>query len=165
MPDTVAKTVSKKAKINPFCFVPERQIKRVLGKPGLVTRYEGGEFTEDHSYIPGLVAFDLDAEIQSCKELAGFEYMQQQLKTGRASIEDFYDDGKHDFDQSQVPENIHQANAQANVLNGQLADLAKTIGVPEGEAITGAQFEKYLSEYIAKEFAKQQAAAKPEGGE
>lgn len=163
MPENI-QAVSKKY-VNPFCRVPVRDVKRAPQKEGIVFIVQGGEFTEAHEYRPNFVAHDLDAEIESCKELAGFEYMQQQLKTGRASIEDFYDDGKHDFDQSQVPETIHEANAQANDLNAQLADLAKTIGVPEGEAISGAQFEKYLSEYIAKEFAKQQAAAKPQGVE
>ena len=106
---------------------------------------------------PVYEAFDLQPEIDACQELAGVDYMKKLLKTGQATPEDFYDDGKSGIDNTLLPKTVHEAKALADQNNAQIAELCKTIGVPEGETLTGAQLESYLKDYVRKQFEAYQA--------
>jgi len=149
---------------NPFCNVPEIMGLRDFHNRNVV-RIDGGKYDpETGCYTPTFVDVDLEAEIESCKDMCGVALMKNQLARGLAKPEDFYDDGRSGVDVSQIPATVHEANAKANEASQQLAELAKALGLKDGETYSASQFEDALAQAVAK--AVQAQAAKPatEGG-
>lgn len=126
----------------------------------LVCRVKTTEISEEtKSLVPVFEFVDLTEEIAKCQGLAGLDLMKTLLAQGKAKPEDFYDDGRSGVDVTAIPSDIHAAKAAAEAGQQQFAELAKALGVEDGEALTAQQLEKALTAYIAKAVSEQTKAA------
>lgn len=142
--------------VNPFCvYKPIADDSKVEYKAYRVKCMEVDK--ETLTAEPVFEEFDLQAEINARLDDAGFNAMRTLIMTGQAKPEDFYDDGKHGFDNTVLPENIHEARKVADSGASDLAALAQVLGVKEGEELSPQVLETYLSNFIAKKWQEEQA--------
>lgn len=110
---------------------------------------------------PVVEKVDLQAEIQTWKGQCGLEYFKTLVAQGKAKPEDAHDDGKHGVDTRQLPETIHEAHAQSEALSGVISDVAKSLGIKEGKAISEEDLIEKLSAAIAVQIKTQPAPETP----
>ena len=145
--------------INPFIRY-NRENKPFADGSHTVFRSVGSELDKDTGTVtPVIEEVDIYQEIQACQNMCGLELMKTLLAQGKAKPEDFYDDGRSGVDVSSVPSTVHEAQALAEQGNQQFAELAKALGIEDGETLNAAQLEKALTAYIAKAVSEQTKAA------
>lgn len=144
--------------INPFCVVTN--VDKPFG-PGetRVPRVTGSEYDQETgAVLPIIEMVDIEEEIQACRNMCGVELMRTLLSQGKAKPEDFYDDGNSGIDVSLIPGSVHEAAKAAEAGQQQFAELAKALGIEDGEALTAQQLEKALTAYISKAVSEQTKA-------
>lgn len=151
--------------VNPFCLVPnkvfaldlsERKVKRLKEVKVNPDTLETYAVYED---------VDLQAEIDARENDCGLEYMRMLLRTGQAKPSDFADDGQHGIDATLIPETVHEAHRLAEENNVQLQELAKALGINEGDVLTQDMIERKLTEKVQALYEAQKAAEHTAGGE
>lgn len=147
--ETVVNSIPK---IDPFNnFIKTEERKPLFLDFPYVFRLGPGEVDKKSGNVyPSFEKVDLIEEIQSCRELAGFDYMKKLLMTGQASPEDFYDDGQSGGDMTVLPQTIHEAKKLADENAEIIAKAAKCAGVKEGEAISGERLEQLITAEVEK---------------
>lgn len=150
---------------NPFCGSPDKVKHPLLDnrKAWRITSATVDKKTLTTS--PVFEEYDLQEEVQKCKELCGVEYMKMLLKTGQAKPEDFYDDGNSGFDMNQIPENVHEAKKKSEELKQDIANAAKAAGAVEGENYSAKQLEDLITAEVKRRFDAIQAQANKSEGE
>lgn len=138
---------------NPFCGSPA-QIKHPLLNNRKAWKIVGADVDKKTlSTRPVFEEYDSQEKIQECEKLCGMEYMKMLLKTGQASVEDFYDDGKSGIDTTVFPENVHEAKKKAEELNKEISKIAEEVGAKEGQNYSAEQLEDLLVAAIKEKFA------------
>lgn len=128
-----------------------------------VMQVTGMDYDKDvGTFTPIFEKVDLVEQTIKCKSLAGFDLMRTLLAQGKAKPEDFYDDGSHGVNVAAVPANVHDALAAAEQGNQMFVELAKALGLEEGETLNSAQLEKALAAFVAKQYNAAAAAAPAE---
>lgn len=150
--------------VNPFC----RRTKRVL-MPALdnknIARVSTMKVNQETLQVePVFESVDVQAEIQSCKDLCGLEYMKKLLASGQITAEDLQDNAGAEIDLTAIPQDQHEALRKANQVNEQLGKLAASIGCEEGKTYSSEEIERMLTAAIQKQYDAQQAAAAAAGG-
>lgn len=141
--------------INPFCYVPER-VDSPIERPKRY-RIKSVEVDKDTlSSRPVFEEYDLQAEIDARRNDCGMEQMKALLRNGQATAEDFQDDGKHGFDNTILPSNIHEAKKMADMKADEIAKVAGKVGLPaDKEGFTAKELEWYLTQAVQKAFEAQ----------
>lgn len=149
--------------VNPFCKSPKYHFDKC--DDPIVSRVKTVEIKDKDTVLvePVFEEVDLMAEVRASASLAGVDYMKRLLASGQARPEDFYDDGQHSVDTGLIPATVHDAAKLAEQGEEQFAQLAKELGIPEGEKVSGSVLEKYLSDLVAKKFNEMQSKEKKEG--
>lgn len=164
----MADNVTQKKYVNPFC-PPVKKFEPVQLNRKKYQRISGGTVDkETMQFAPTFEEVDIFEEIQANKMLCGLEYMKALLKTGRVTAEELADNSGAIYDLSQIPESVHEAKAQADALNGELAKVAQAAGLEDGHTYTPAQFEEAVKKATAaaiQEIQAKQAAASGEAKE
>lgn len=111
------------------------------------------------SAFPVYEEFDLDAEIESMRNMCGMELMRSLLAQGKAKPEDFYDDGQHGVDTTLFPSSVHEARKLAEEQGDELTKLASALGFKPGDKISGDILEKALTAKVREIFLQQQQQA------
>lgn len=150
---------------NPFCKAPKYHLDDCTDP--LVSRIKTVEIKDKETINvePVYEEVDLMAEVRAASSMAGVDYMKKLLASGMARPEDFYDDGKSGIDTTIFPATVHDAAKMAEQGNAELSALAKELGIPEGETVSGSVLEKYLTELVEKKFKEAQASAPKKEGE
>lgn len=146
--------------VNPFCreYVPHDPVD--YSSQQFIYRVSNMTVDRDTLMVsPEFEKVDLIAEIQSCKMLCGLEYMKVQLQRGLAKPEDFMAKPEDFHDVTQVPQDIHTASRLADMRSGELAKLAKAIGIQDNEELTPELFEQRLKQYIADNWKQPEQSA------
>lgn len=113
---------------------------------------------------PVLEDVDLDAETQTYKDMCGLEYFKMMLAQGKAQPEDSHDDGAHSYDASIMPKTRYEAGKAADAANDVIAEVAKQLGIKDGEKVSESQLVELLSKKVAENMAAKAAAAAPGEG-
>lgn len=167
MPESVKQEQETKKKPvlkNPFCHVSafnpvvEGEYKAFRVSTVKMSKSRGSAF-------PVYEDFDLDAEIESMRNMCGMELMRSLLAQGKAKPEDFYDDGKHGVDTTLFPSSVHEARKLADEQGDELTKLASALGFKPGDTISGELLEKALTAKVREIFLQQQQAATNSEGE
>lgn len=167
MPEEVKVTQETKKKPilkNPFCHVSafnpilKGELKTFRVSTVKMSKSRGSAF-------PVYEPYDLDAEIESMRNMCGMELMRSLLAQGKAKPEDFYDDGQHGVDNTVFPSTVHEARMLAEEQGDQITALAAALGFKPGDKISGDILEKALTSKVREIFLQQQQAnsVKPEG--
>ena len=164
MSEKVEKQVEACPFVNPFCVVPTKP--RVLDiSPRLIKRLQ--EVKVDPETLETYAVYedvDLQAEIDARINDCGFTYMQTLLRTGQAKPSDFADDGMHGIDATVIPETVHDAHRLAEENNAQLQELAKALGLQDGDVLTQDMIERKLTEKVQALYEAQKAQAEAAAG-
>lgn len=159
MAENITQQTTELTFVNPFCR-PYKPVKSLGDQDGKYV-FRIGKVCVNPETMAVEVEYekvDSQQEIEACKSLCGVDLMKAKLKSGLASPEDFYDDGKAGVDTTQIPTDVHTIRRFADMQSDQLAALAKKIGIKVDETVTPQQFEDALIRYIKDnpgEFVKQ----------
>lgn len=102
---------------------------------------------------------DICKLVQSYKDECGLEAAMRLIKLGRASPEDFCDDGKHGFDITQVPTFAGDALKQLEPGIKQADTLKKLLGIPASVEINSDNLDSIVSLYVKKKVDETLAAS------
>lgn len=138
---------------------------RVPGELRFVKRISGQVTVdkENLNVFPVLEEVDLDAEIQTYKDMCGLEYFKLMLAQGKVNPEDSHDDGAHSYDSALMPKTIHEASKVADSVSAVVGEVAKQLGIKDGDAVSQEKLIELLSEKVAANIAAK--SAKPGEGE
>lgn len=149
----------KVERVNPFCHYVRRDVK--TDDTFMDYRFDHLEYDKETGKTkPVYTEYDLQAEIESRKDEAGFNAMRTLIMQGKAKASDFADDGKHGVDNTLLPKDPHQAKKLADAQSAKLGKLAASLGVKPGEAISAEHLELLLENLVTKKF--NEAKAKQE---
>lgn len=153
---------------------PVRKVPQIAQSPeddALIIHYGLDVDTETHRTIVSVAEkVDLTKLIQSYKDECGVEAALRLIKLGRASPEDFCDDGQHGVDATVFPK--FQGDLLKKLEPGieQGEELKKELGIPSSVKVDESNVEELVGLYVKKYFDKiaasaNQAESKKEGEE
>lgn len=145
--------------VNPFCRCSNSVVVPSLDNHDVARVVSVDVDKETLTTKPVFDVFNVDEEIQSCKDLCGMEYIKKLLASGQVTAEELQDNAGADIDLTHVPQSPQEALRKANEVNEQLGKLAQAIGCEEGKKYTAQEIEMMLTNAIKKQYDEQQAAA------
>lgn len=163
MAETVVKVSGIKL-VNPFCRCRNSIVVPLLDNHDVARVVSMEVDKETLTTKPVFNVFNVDEEIQSCKDLCGMEYMKKLLASGQVTAEDLQDNAGADLDLTRMPESPQEALRKANEVNEQIGKLAQAIGCEEGKKYTAQEIETMLTAAIKQQYEAQQAAAAAAAG-
>lgn len=164
MAEAQAVKVSSVQLVNPFCCCRNSVVLPSLDNVKVARVVSMEVDKETLTTSPVFDVFDVDEQIQSCKDLCGMEYMKKLLQSGQVTAEDLQDNAGADIDLTRVPQSPQEALRKANEVNEQIGKLAKAIGCEEGKKYTAQEIESMLTAAIKGQYDAQQAAAAAAAG-